>query len=275
MARPKKNTPEIVEQIVETTVYTPEQREIALKKKVASDIKKLPVVDAKLAELKEKFKDMKIDGVDDKKGYAAIKSALSELTGYRTATGKKADEITQDYKDVVKGISAEAKRIIDELHDIEQPLRAERKRHEEAVEAEKKRIEEEKKKALDDRITELKGLGLVFDGQFYTIGNIAVDLATIQKMADDKFLILTTKAQEESKRLEEEEAEREKIREQEREKARIAQEEQEAERKRLEDERLALKKQQEEQAAELEKLRKEKEDMLKEAERVKVYELPG
>lgn len=241
-------------------VYTPEQREEALQAKIASDVQKLPVVDQNLAELRERFKDFKIAGIEDKKGYDLAKSSLSELTGYRTATERKALEITQDYKDVVKGVNNEAKRIIDEIKDIEAPIRAERKKYEDDLAAEKKRKEEEEKQKLEDRVTKLKEIGLAFDGQFYVLGNVTVDLVTIQKLKEDKFILLCSKASEEAVRLEQEHQEQERIREEEREKAR-----QEA--LRQEEERKELQRKVQEQEAELKRMREKEEEQRKESER--------
>lgn len=248
-------------------VYTPEQREEALQAKIASDVQKLPVVDQKLAELRERFKDFKIDGTDDKKGYELAKNSLSELTGYRTATERKALEITQDYKDVVKGVNNEAKRIIDEIKDIEAPIRSERKKYEDDLAAEKKRKEEEEKQKVEDRVTKLKEIGLAFDGQFYVLGNVTVDLLTIQKLKEDKFILLCSKASEEAARLEQERQEQERIREEEREKAKQEAIRQEEERKQLEEQRKELERKSKEQEAELKRMREEAEEQRKELER--------
>lgn len=258
MAKKATNKPEAVaaavdkKEVVEI-VYTPEQREEALKAKVSQEVSKLPVVDQKLAELREKYKGLVIAGVDDKKGFELVKAGISELTGLRSATKRKADEITQDFKDVVKGVNGEAKRIIDEIAEIEQPLRAEKQRIEDEREAAKKAAEEEAQRKLDERITGLKNVGLAFDGSFYVLGNISVDLATIKKMPEDKYIILVSKAQEEANRLEQERLEEERIREEERKKAA-------EEKERLEKERLELERQRAEQA---EQIRKQQEELAK------------
>lgn len=254
---------------VQATVYTPEQRELALQKKIKADAKRLPVVDAKITKLKAQYSGLTINGIDDKKGYAAVKKAISELVSYRTSTDKKKEEITQDYRDVIKGVNGEAARIVELIRDIETPLRDLKKKYEEDLEAEKKRIEEAEKKRIEDRVNELKSAGLSFDGAFYVLGNISIDLGTIKKMPDDKFILLKSKAADESVRLAEEEAERERIREAERVKIEKEKQEAEAERLRLEKEREDLKRQREEQQAEIDKLKKEAEDAKLEAERLK------
>lgn len=269
MGRPKKEVATAVavsakSNVSKVVVYTPEQREEALKLKVSTEVQKLPVVDKKLAELKEKFKDVKIDGIDDKKGLATVKAGLSELTSYRTATEAKAGELSQDYKDIVKGINGEAKRIIDEIKEIEEPLRAEKKRIEQEQELAKQKAEQEAQKKIDDRVTALKEAGLSWDGSFYTLGTITIDLVTIKKLGDDKFILLCSKAKDESNRLEEERKEEERIREEEREKAKKQAEEQEKERLRLDEERKELQKQAKEQQAEIDKMKADAEKAKKE-----------
>lgn len=127
-------------------VYTPEQREAVLQKRIAAEVKALPVIKKKISELKTKYGSLTIAGIDDKKGYEAIKVALRDLTSYRTATADKAKEISKDYKDIVKGITDFSKEIIDDLSDIEQPLRDAKKKYEDDLEAEKKRKEAEEQK---------------------------------------------------------------------------------------------------------------------------------
>lgn len=247
-------------------VYTPEKREQALQRKIKADVKQLPVVDAKLAKLKADYAKLTIVDISDKKGYEAVKKGISELTKYRTATDDKRKEITKDYKDVVSGINDEAARIIEELREIEKPLRDKKQQYEEDLAAEKARIEQEKKQKLEDRVNQLKEAGLSWDGSFYAIGNISLDLVSIEKMPDDKFLLLNSKVADEVKRLADEEAERERIREEERVKLEKQKQEAEAERIRLEQERETLRQQKEAQEAEIAKLKADADKLKADAE---------
>lgn len=240
-------------------VYTPEQREEVLKKRVSQEVKALPVVERKLAQLKAKYATVTISGIDDKKGYEAVKAGIRDLTSFRTATTAKSLEITKDYKDIISGIKDFSKNIVDQLSDIEQPLRDAKLKYEADLEAEKKRKEAEEQKRIDDRIAQVKESGLSFDGSFYVLGSISVDLVTIKKMPDDKFLMLQAKAKAEAEKIAEEEAEKERIREEEREKAKQLAEKQEAERQKLEQERLELQKLKDEQEAEIKRMRDEAE----------------
>lgn len=156
--------------------------------RVEFEIQKFNIVDAELAELKKKFKNLKIAGVDDKKGIKAVNEAISIVRGLRTSVETKRTDLKSFYFETGKGIDAEAKRIQSLIADIEEPLKAKKT----AIEDEKKRQEEEKarmeQERVDGRVEALKTAGIVFDGTFYSIGeNVSVDLATIETMEDDAF----------------------------------------------------------------------------------------
>ena len=78
--------------------------------------------------LKERYAGLKIIGIDDKSGYEAVKSGISELRSKRTAI----EDVRQTFKrpllDIGSAIDAEAKRITLALVEIEEPLKLEKKR---------------------------------------------------------------------------------------------------------------------------------------------------
>lgn len=159
----------------------------SVESRVEFEIQKFNVADAKIAELKDQFKDLQITGVDDKKGIKAITEAISIVRSLRTGVEAKRKDLKNFYLNTGKGIDAEAKRITELLVEIEEPLKAKKQ----VVDDEIKRIEDEKIKAeqkrLDDRVEELKNAGIVFDGQFYSIGSVSVDIVTIKDLNDESF----------------------------------------------------------------------------------------
>ena len=51
---------------------------------IQNEIRKYSVADAVIAEYKDKFKGLKIKGIDDKQGYKAVKEARSIMRKLRT-----------------------------------------------------------------------------------------------------------------------------------------------------------------------------------------------
>lgn len=107
-----------------------------------------------------------------------------------------------------RAIDGEAKRLTELLLEIEDPLAEQYALIKEAKEAEKIRKEQEKKAVLLKRVETLEEAGLEFDGSFYSLGNISLDIATIEQLPQEAYENLLTRVGEEKTRLEKEEQER-------------------------------------------------------------------
>ena len=170
----------------------------SVESRIEFEIQKFNVADATIAELKEKFKDLEISGIDDKKGMKAVNEAIGIVRTLRTGVEAKRKDLKNFYLATGKGIDAEAKRITELLVDVENPL----KEKKQAIDDEIKRIEEEKaeleQKRLDERVDQLKMSGIAFDGQFYSVGNISVDIVTIKDLSDELFDDLKSRVERES-----------------------------------------------------------------------------
>lgn len=53
-----------------------EAKDITVEDVISTEIKKFNLADAKIAELKEQFKDLEISGVEDKNGYKPFRKQL-------------------------------------------------------------------------------------------------------------------------------------------------------------------------------------------------------
>ena len=165
-----------------------EAKDITVEDVISTEIKKFNLADAKIAELKEQFKDLKISGVEDKDGYKAVSEAIKIVRTYRTGVEKIRKQIKEDYLKTGRAIDEEAKRLTASLEEIENPLKDKKQEIDDEIQAEKDRQEAEAQAKTDKRVEELEAVGIKFDGRFYSIGeDISVDIVTIKDFTDEQF----------------------------------------------------------------------------------------
>ena len=166
-----------------------EAKDITVEDVISTEIKKFNLADAKIAELKEKFKDLKISGVEDKDGYKSVSEAIKIVRTYRTGVEKVRKQIKEDYLKTGRAIDEEAKRLTASLEEIENPLKDKKQEIDDEIQAEKDRQEAEAQAKTDKRVEELEAVGIKFDGRFYSIGeDISVDIVTIKDFTDEQFV---------------------------------------------------------------------------------------
>ena len=165
-----------------------EAKDITVEDVISTEIKKFNLADAKIAELKEQFKDLEISGVEDKNGYKAVSEAIKIVRTYRTGVEKVRKQIKEDYLKTGRAIDEEAKRLTASLEEIENPLKDKKQEIDDEIQAEKDRQEAEAQAKTDKRVEELEAVGIKFDGRFYSIGeDISVDIVTIKDFTDEQF----------------------------------------------------------------------------------------
>ena len=165
-----------------------EAKDITVEDVISTEIKKFNLADAKIAELKEQFKDLEISGVEDKDGYKAVTEAIKIVRTYRTGVEKVRKQIKEDYLKTGRAIDEEAKRLTASLEEIENPLKDKKQEIDDEIQAEKDRQEAEAQAKTDKRVEELEAVGIKFDGRFYSIGeDISVDIVTIKDFTDEQF----------------------------------------------------------------------------------------
>lgn len=215
-------------------------QEQALQATIQNEIKKYSLPDAAIAELKEKYSGITFTSLEDKQNVKLIESAYQEVKKYRTGIENKRKELKKEYLETGRAIDGEAKRLTELLLEIEDPLAEQYALIKEAKEAEKIRKEQEKKAVLLKRVETLEEAGLEFDGNFYSLGNISLDIATIEQLPQEAYENLLTRVGEEKTRLEKEEQERIKAEQEKAEQERLEAERREKERQQLEAEKQEM-----------------------------------
>ena len=175
-------------EVLEPVIEEVKNQFLSTEEIIQNEIRKYSVADAVIAEYKEKFKGLKIKGIDDKKGYQAVKEARSIMRKLRTGVEDKRKELKADSLKIGAGIDGEAKRLTMLIVEVEDPLKDKLEKIGTEIQAEKDRIEKEAEEKLNARVKELEEVGLKFDGSFYSIGeNISVDIVTIKDFSDEVF----------------------------------------------------------------------------------------
>ena len=175
-------------EVLEPTIEEVSNHSLSTDEIIQNEIRKYSVADAVIAEYKDKFKGLKIKGIDDKKGYQAVKEARSIMRKLRTGVEDKRKELKADSLKIGAGIDGEAKRLTMLIVEVEDPLKDKLEKIDTEIQAEKDKAEKEAEEKLNARVKELEEVGLKFDGSFYSIGeNISVDIVTIKDFSDEVF----------------------------------------------------------------------------------------
>ena len=175
-------------EVLEPTIEEVSNTSLSTDDIIQNEIRKYSVADAVIAEYKDKFKGLKIKGIDDKQGYKAVKEARSIMMKYRTGVENKRKELKADSLKIGAGIDGEAKRLTSLILEVEEPLKDKLEKIDAEIQAEKDKAEKEAEEKLNVRVKELEEVGLKFDGSFYSIGeNISVDIVTIKDFSDEVF----------------------------------------------------------------------------------------
>jgi hypothetical protein len=125
------------------------------------ELNKFDVVVPAVAELSNEFLPLKIESIDDNKGYAEVSKALRFVISKRTAVEDKRKELKADSLAYGRAVDARAKQITEMLQPIESHLKSEKERIDAEKEAIRKREEEEKLTIINTRTLKLINLGMV------------------------------------------------------------------------------------------------------------------
>lgn len=238
------------------------QPEETAEQRIKQEVQRLSWADEKIKEISATCKDLKIrplPAAEDKEAMKAfreeketVRKTLTAVVTIRTGIDKKRKEINADYVKIKAGIDNEAKRLTALIVPIETPLKEawdKSEKEEDDRKNESIRLEQEK---LQGRVSDLLGAGIQFDGSFYSIGDISVDVVTLKTLPDEAFQNLKEKVLAAKKIVDDAKAEELRI--------------QEENRKKEEEERLQLKKDQEELQRQRDELQKQQDELNKQKE---------
>ena len=180
---------------------------------VKQELMRLTIADNAITKMDQEFKNLTINGIDDKEGYNVVKKAKSLVVKSRN----KIDNVKKEMK---RDIDTEAKRLLARLAPIEEQLSSKLLVIDEEImkiEEEKKRVEQER---ISNRIKYIVALGMLYDGSNYSYQGLTISNDDIvlfnEEMFKDFIFNVEQKVIKEKERLakikEEEDAERERLR---------------------------------------------------------------
>lgn len=182
MAKKNANT-DVIELEAEemTEVPVSEQLEKAINKEIA----KFNPFEARLNELKEKYKETGIKDIDDRDGYEETRIAIGELRKIRTGTANDKKIIKAPFLAACSSIEDKSKWIISEVEKIENVLQARK----DEIDLEKEKIKQERLRRESERLVvrsaQLLKMGATFDGTSYTLEDVSYDLALIRESDEE------------------------------------------------------------------------------------------
>ena len=176
-----------------------------------TDLQKFNITDAIIADYKNRFIHLKINGLEDKEGQKVVHDAKMILVKKRNEVERVRKELKADALEYGRQVDGEAKRIFALLEPIESHLEAE----EQSVENERARIEAEKEKIKKEkiqlRIKKLIDLGLNYNGVSYFLNTFIISLSEIDTNSDSEFELFLGNLKEYKNELEIKKAEQQKL----------------------------------------------------------------
>jgi len=149
---------------------------------ISTELKKFEIDEAGLISTAGKYKNLKIEDVNDKVGLSAVRTARLELKDIRVDISKKAKKIRESAVRFQKAVIAREAELIELVEPTERLLEAE----EDRIMLEKKRIREEEEKREFERLQSMMDkLAKV---------NYAVDFTELKGFTDDQFATVLQEA---------------------------------------------------------------------------------
>jgi fused signal recognition particle receptor len=140
-----------------------------------------------IAQLRERFLPLKINGQDDKEGYKAVVAARKDCKALRVKVGKICKEGREEAVIIQKAWVAKDKEVSGQIEEVETYL----EEQENAYEAERERLkkEEDDKQAaiFTNRTILLTKMGVEFTGTKFVLADVEFDAADVKKSTEELF----------------------------------------------------------------------------------------
>lgn len=161
------------------------------------DLTHLNELVTEITDMKEGYKDLKIEGPEDKDGYKQVQAAIGKLRPKRTGLEAERKSVVKPYNDFVKHINSEYEKITDLILDGpggETELKGKKEVIDTILEKQKEEEDRLKEQKINDRINDLIKNGMVFDGNYYSISapelqiaETSIGVVEIRTMSDELF----------------------------------------------------------------------------------------
>lgn len=136
---------------------------------ITSELAKFTITDAAIAELREKYMPLTINGIDDKAGYAKVKAARLDVKAKRIELEKKRKEILEGALTYQRAVNKRAKEIFEPLEAIEGYLTDMEVKFDREVAWIKQETARRERERVQNRVAALTHLEAKFNGFCYQI----------------------------------------------------------------------------------------------------------
>jgi hypothetical protein len=238
---------------MEQTDVTP----LPVEEQISNELIKNNVTESKIAELREKYLPLKINGIEDKEGYLVVKDARKDTKGWRVLAEKLCKAGREDAVAIQKAWIAKEKDITKRIGEVENYLEKQEKDYEAAVAKDKEEKKRKQEEQLILRQQMLSSMNVLYADGNYTLGEVSFELSVVKECDQDIWEeSILPKFKAEYEKVEAERIEQDRIKQEREAEMKRQQDEMERREKELADREAALKK------AEEERLKKEKEEQL-------------
>lgn len=230
--------------MTETTITTV----VPVEEQITQELVKANVTEALIANLKEKYLPLKINGIDDKETYLQVKDARKECKSLRVMAEKICKKGREEAVAIQKAWVSKEKDVTGRIGEVEDHLEKQEKDYEAAVEADKQRRKRAQEEQLIMRQQSLSSMGVVYDNGNFTLGDVSFEMSVIKECDPEIWENdIKPKYEEEFRKVEVERIEQERIKQEKEAELKRQQEEMERRERELAEKEAALKAAQEEQ----------------------------
>jgi len=189
-----QQTPEVVDaEAIEIKTLSLVDATLQTAKASFAELVKESSVDKKARELKAQLKKLTIADVNDKENYTKVKSISKDASKIRIAIEKRRKELKADIITAGKSVDNLANEYQALINPIENEADKKLEVIDTAIAEAEMQAQIKAKEKLDLRVKMLLESGIVFTGQWYAIGDIAVGIQMIQEMDDSSYEDLLSK----------------------------------------------------------------------------------
>lgn len=154
------------------------------------------LTDERLEEMQGKADKLTIKDINDSVGYRKVKKGAAAAKKYRTGVERIRKNLKAGSLDFGRKIDEEAKRLTEKIKKIETELVGRKNAHETKIAAKRAEV-------FEQRRLDLTEAGYVFDGKYYTLGQLFLSPDAIESSTNEDFAEHIRRAKTEKERVDE------------------------------------------------------------------------
>ncbi len=146
------------------------------------------VTDSVIANLKEKYKDLKLRNLEDKEKYLEIKEAVKDVAKVRILTVKICKAGREDAVKIQKLWVAKEKEVCAKIDEVESPLDAEIKAFDDEVNRKKEEEKRRQEEAYMSRMQALTKMGALYHDNCFALGDTYIESNLVKESSEEVWI---------------------------------------------------------------------------------------